>query len=237
MSFGCDISTGYTVTPSSSMLQPDNRLYQSPGRNILFSPESPQGSVYSSSFTITPGTCVLIDAYNLPENQPIYVNRIVKSTGSVGVPDMCDPCAIQCAAYGLPGTVVFRERMRLGCSKEPWQLIKTADNVTTQLLIAVPGMYELELSSVGMLGTLEVEYISWDMRLTVGLPSAYYVDTCSSNDYYNSMDDIISSDSDNDITTGSDGKLKVKIVSGDTKNNLKYGSDRAAFLHADSGTM
>lgn len=180
MSCGCSIVTGYAVSPMSNCPPMEGRLLQSPGKNILFSPDTPQGTIFSPSITVTPGKCVLIDAYNMPKDQPIYVNRIVKSTSGPVQVDMCDPCAIKCAALGAPGTIMFRERMRMGCTGAPWQLLNSDQTVPViQLLVAVPGTYELELSDTNMLGDMEVEYVGWDLSLTPYLPKDYFAGVCS----------------------------------------------------------
>lgn len=170
----CDISTGYYVNNTQSCVT-DNRVIVSPGKSILFSPETPQGTVFSPTFSVYPGSAILIDAYNMPLDQPIYVNRVVKSTTAPITGDPCDPCAMN-GAYGTSGVITFRERMTLGGKPNAWRLIKTAEPATQtlQLLVAVPGTYELELSDTNMLGDLEVEYAEWLINATPCLPFNYF---------------------------------------------------------------
>ena len=168
------ISTGAYVNTSTCDAQA-GLVYKSPGKVILFSPESPYDVKYSPSFTVKAGSAVLIDAYNMPEDGYIYVNRLVKTTTPLPVGNNCDPCAMH-AAYGTGGVVLFRERMRLGCTDElGWRLQKYTDKATiAQMLVAVPGTYELELDDVSMIGDLEVELMEWSMELTPYLPREYF---------------------------------------------------------------
>lgn len=153
-------------------------LTATPGKSVLFSPESPQGYVYSPSFTIVPGQIVLIDAYNLTYDLPIYVNRVLISTTGAGTGDNCDPCAMG-SAYGSAGVITFRERMSLGRDIRCWELVKYSTEECEyqsklQLMIAVPGTYELELSDASMLGDMQVEYQEWTAVLTPTLPPSYH---------------------------------------------------------------
>lgn len=174
-------STGYyagvsTCSSGASVILP------TPGKSILFSPETPQGEIFSPSFTVVPGSSVLIDAYNMPTNAPIYVNRVLKSNYGPRTGDNCDPCAIG-NVYNTPGIVTFRERMTLGTSADCWQLIKYSGSdepqSKLQMLILVPGIYQLELSETEMLGDMQVEYMQWDNGLTPGLPAVYHAGVCT----------------------------------------------------------
>lgn len=180
----CDshISTGFVAGPRNSCVPNGNILAASPGRTILFSPETPLDTKFSDTFTVDPGRCVLIDTYNMPFDKAIYVNRVVKSTTRPISGDSCDPCAMA-AAYGTRDVIVFRERMMLGSvNGEPWQLVKTEGGVAiVQMLIVVPGTYELELMDDNMLGDLEVEYMSFSMEQMPVLPSKYFMPSACNN--------------------------------------------------------
>ena len=178
MRCGSNIVTG-AVVPGTGYAMPSNDyIVQSPGKVVLFSPETPQGTIFSRSIAVPAGTAVLIDAYNMPVNHHIWVNRIVKSTTAPFTGDPCDPCAMN-AAYGTEGVVVFRERMTLAGGLNSWALIKHDDdrcdvNTVLQLLIVIPGMYELELEDTTMLGDMEVEYMTWPMTLIPYMPKEYF---------------------------------------------------------------
>lgn len=184
MNCGSGVCTGYVKARSSC--EPVNKaLVASPGKTILFSPESPTDQKYSAAFTVTPGSAVLLEAYNLPVQQNIYVNRIVKSTAAFPVGDACDPCSLT-GAYGVDGVIVFRERMTLGNGWKSWVLRReydipglaggTPSNAQSilQLMVVVPGTYELELEDVSMLGDLEVEYSVWPVNSMPDLPKEYF---------------------------------------------------------------
>lgn len=168
ISTGAYVGTGLCDTQAGMVLK-------SPGKTILFSPESSYDVKYSPSFTVKAGSAVLVDAYNMPEDSYIYVNRLVKTTTALPVGNNCDPCAMH-GAYGTDGVVLFRERMRLGCKDElGWRLQKhTGKDTISQMLIVVPGTYELELNDVSMLGDLEVELVEWNLTLTPQLPQNYF---------------------------------------------------------------
>lgn len=167
----CNIETGYdlqqgAVTDTSTCIE------ESPGRGILFSPKTPVGTIYSAPIWLDYGRAMLVEAYNMPVDKHIFVNRVVLSAScptdrSVGC--NCDPLMMQ-QAYGSPGVITFRARMKLGNSFD-WKL--TAEK--PQLFIAVPGCYyEFELEDPDMLGDLEVEYKFIDATKLPNLPACYY---------------------------------------------------------------
>lgn len=170
-----DIQTGYAVQSNPCAAVTGGVMVPTPGKNILFCPDTPHGTIFSPSFTVVPGQVVLIDAYNMPQDYHIFVNRIVKSNFGPMAGDNCDPCAFD-HAFGSDGKITFRERMTLGGSNEHWSLIKRADvsQSRLQLMIAVPGIYELELEEADMLGTMEVEYLAWDAIILPYLPKEYF---------------------------------------------------------------
>lgn len=182
MKCGSNISTGFVTGPRNSCVSNGNILAAAPGRTILFSPETPLDTKFSDTFTVDPGRCVLIDTYNMPFDKAIYVNRVVKSTTRPISGDSCDPCAMA-AAYGTKDVIVFRERMMLGSDyNEPWRLVKTEGGVCIlQMLIVIPGTYELELMDDNMLGDLEVEYMSFSMEQMPVLPSKYFTPSACNN--------------------------------------------------------
>ena len=167
----CNIETGYdlqqgAVTDTSTCME------DSPGRGILFSPKTPVGTIYSAPVWLDNGRSMLVEAYNMPADKHIFVNRVVLSANCPSAKSVgcnCDPLMMQ-QAYGSPGGIMFRARMKLGNSFD-WKL--TAEK--PQLLIAVPGCYyEFELEDPDMLGDLEVEYKFIDATKLPNLPACYY---------------------------------------------------------------
>lgn len=170
-----DIQTGYSTLNNPCGPVTGGVMMPTPGKNILFGPDTPQGTIFSPSFTVVPGQVVLIDTYNMPQDYYIYVNRIVKSNFGPMTGENCDPCAFD-RAFGSDGKITFRERMTLGGSNEHWSLIKRADvsQSRLQLMIAIPGIYELELENTNMLGNMEVEYFAWEATILPYLPKDYF---------------------------------------------------------------
>lgn len=169
----CNVVTGYTVTgnpvPESSCVT------VSPGKTILFSPETPQDTKFSAPFLVSAGDAVIIDAYNLVENEKIFVNRLVMSS-------YCRPRGNNCnaddmaGAYGRDGTISFEERMTMGNAPERWSLLNDSDNPRLQLLIAVPGLYRLEIEHPDIVladGLLEVEYLRFKTA-DMSIPDCYH---------------------------------------------------------------
>lgn len=172
-----NISTGSYTTPRPVCPPEQNTpLMKSPGKIIFFSPESPVDIKYSPSVTVEPGQALLITSYNWGNvnDARIYVNTIVKSTTPPRCGgNNCNPCDMA-YAYGTDGVIVFRQRMLLG--RYYWFLSKQ----DAQLLIALPGMYELEVSDMEMLGKdLEVEGIF--MPAPHNLPEEYFAGFSNSN--------------------------------------------------------
>ena len=64
--------------------------------------------------------------------------------------------------------------MTLGNDRRQWQLFKTSTFSILQMMIMIPGTYELELSDVSMLGDLEVEYMRWNLPVTPNMPFSYF---------------------------------------------------------------
>ena len=93
----CNIETGYdlqqgAVTDTSTCIE------ESPGRGILFSPKTPVGTVYSAPIWLDNGRAMLVEAYNMPADKHIFVNRVVLSAScptdrSAGC--NCDPLMMQ----------------------------------------------------------------------------------------------------------------------------------------------
>lgn len=180
------VSTGY-VPQGAPCKQDDGTGQIVPDITVLFSPDSPPDSVTSvKSIPVMAGQAVLIEAYNMPDDMPIYVNRIIKASYPPYTGVTCPPCAMP-YVQGPDGYTVFKERMTLG-SENCWTLIKSNSESECasrlQLIITVPGLYELELSSVEMLGSLQVQYIRWELGLTPNMPSLYYAGVCMPNRLY-----------------------------------------------------
>lgn len=168
-----NISTGFFR--GSTRVANDSTPMFTPGRTVLFSSNSPMDMIYSPTFTVEPGLAVLIETYNMPDAFPIYVNRLVRASFAPPTATPCPPCNME-ALPGPEGTIMNRERMTLGDGDKWWRLYKNSagDDSVLQLMIMVPGLYELELSDRDMLGDLQVEYITWNLSLTPYMPSVYY---------------------------------------------------------------
>lgn len=118
---------------------------------VLFSPETPPGTVLSPRLTVIPGVAYLISAYNLPSDRKIYLNQVSTGTIASGI----------CSGRNRDQDF-FIQRFVLG-GEERW----TMDAERPQLLLAAPGRYRLELENEDMLGAeLQVEYTSWPLKDT-----------------------------------------------------------------------
>lgn len=171
---GCAVSTGYVQNaPRAGKVDCVN---VAPGKQNLFSPETAPGTQFSSAFTISPGMVGLIEAYNMVNDLSIYVNRVIRSSLCPPIGSSCDPCAMG-AVFGNDGAISYTERMTLG-DPAKWSLFKaSADEGVhrTQLLIAVPGIYQLELEdSAAQLGSMDVELQLLSVDELCHLPSEYF---------------------------------------------------------------
>lgn len=170
----CNIVTGMTlgasVTPSGSC------LVASPGKKILFSPQTPAGTDRSETFTVTPGFAILIDAYNMVEDYKIFLDRVIVTSECITAGNACADDMRKAA--GSDPVIVFRERMTLGNNPAYWTLCKFSDPSKfsrCQLLIAVPGTYQLELQDPAVqLGNLEVEYQQFKLADLGHIPANYF---------------------------------------------------------------
>jgi len=172
----CNITTGLTL--GASVTPQGTCLVSSPGKVVLFSPTTLSGTDRSVAFTIPAGMGVLIDAYNMVPGYHIYLNRLVVTSECLTAGNACNPEDYSKAGSSQP-VVVFRERMTLGNNPDRWSLYKQPDeskgNSRCQLLITVPGTYELELEDVSVqLGDMEVEYKSFKLADVGHLPDVYY---------------------------------------------------------------
>jgi len=151
---------------------PEQRIQNTPGKEILFSPNTPPGTIYSHVFTVGPGQVVLIDAYNMPDFSWVRVNRVaVSNYAPIVIDGPCPPCNM--LKRDPDGQITFEAPMTLGC--EPcWRLFRNSDiDQQLQLMFMVPGMYRLELKDTDMLGDLEVEMQRWVMANTPSIPHNY----------------------------------------------------------------
>lgn len=143
----------------------------------LFTPETPDNTQYSEPIHVQPGTSILIEAYNMASSVPIYVNKIVTATYNHNTASMCPPCCVP-SVISPESQIVFRSRVTLGDGMDYWKLEAdsgTENNTVAQLMIQIPGSYELELSDPdSLLGILYVHYYKWDSRLVQGLPFKYH---------------------------------------------------------------
>lgn len=173
----CNIITGYTVGGKTSTKDGDC-VHVSPGKTVLISPETPQGTQYTRTITVAPGEAVLIEAFNLVEDYHLYVNRVIRSSECAKMGCACDPQDLA-NTYGAEGSISFRTRMTLGNSPELWSLIKYSDatkDSRLQLMITVPGMYELELEEPDTQlaqGLTWVDYQRFRLEQVGTLPFAY----------------------------------------------------------------
>lgn len=172
----CNVVTGYTVNPVPT---PDsNCVSVSPGKTILFSPTTIQGTKFSDHFVVGAGDVIIIDAYNMMDGYHIWVNRLVMSSYCRQQGCNCDGDAMA-NALGRDGAISFSERMTLGNDVNGWSLYRSADPQQysrLQLIINVPGIYNLELEdpdAMLMPGTLEVEYLRCKASDMMTLPAQY----------------------------------------------------------------
>lgn len=120
----------------------------------IFTPLS--NKVYSSPVIVEVGQAIVIDLYNMPGlPYEIYTNRV--SLGHIDTPtgESCTPCGTQKhIGNRFEADVLFRQRMNLACPQE-WIF----NQGKTQMIIAIPGAYEFELSSEDLLyRDLQMEY-------------------------------------------------------------------------------
>lgn len=171
-----EISTGRFIEQNRS--RRDDRLITSPGNLILFDAYSSAEDKFSPFFSIQPGEAALIDAYNLDYDQYIYLNRLVVSSYAPTTGCNCDPRDMQ-GAYGQPGQITYIARMTLGGDDRAWALYNPSSSQCEhrrrlQMLLAIPGKYNLELDDVSMLGSLRVEAQIWKLTQTPYLPNNYF---------------------------------------------------------------
>ena len=162
-----DISIGHTIaTPCCDF---DGPVVPAPGgRHILFCPDSPADDKFSRPFIIPEGRTFLLDAYNLPNNKPIYVRRVILSSTPPYIGDNSNICD-RVRPYVEQAKVIFRAPMRLG--GKDWKLCAPDE---FQLLMTIPGTYQLELSDITMLGNLEVEYTIFANEDMLHYPFNYF---------------------------------------------------------------
>lgn len=169
----CNVTTGYSLSASASASS-GTCLVATPGKVILFSPETLAGTDRSIPFTITPGNAALIDAYNLTADYHVYLNKAIYTSTCKVQGCACDPKSIS----GISTPVrMYGERMTLGGNPENWSLIKYSDESKVsrlQLLIAIPGTFELELEDPdAQLGNMEIEMQVFPIK-ELHLPDNYF---------------------------------------------------------------
>ena len=171
---GCNIVTGVALSPAFS--PKGTCLVSSPGKRVLFSPTTPAGTDRSEPITITPGNAILIDAYNMATDLHIYVIRVVVTSECITQGNACSD-DMKSAGRTAP-VVVYRERLTIGNDPDKWTLCKYSDNTKVsrcQLLLAIPGTYQLELESPDeQLGDLEVEAQAFKLSDLGMLPKNYF---------------------------------------------------------------
>lgn len=145
---------------------------------VLFHELSPRESKLSNVFPVREKEIAVIETYNMPSGYHIYTNRVIWSSPIPITGPMCGTDNA-CKQMRQEGEVLFRERMTLGyAGLENWSLYRPSTGCTKnprlQLIIAVPGVYELELEDESMLGDLLVTYTIFNKELTSPLPFDYY---------------------------------------------------------------
>jgi hypothetical protein len=141
--------------------------------NILFAPGSEFSNAVSHVFSVDAGQVIVIDAYNFPEGLTIQLNRVLQAGPGIPTGASCPPCG----QPDLDGraTIQYEKPMDLGCGSEYWRLTQTK----TQMVIAVPGSYVLELNEQEFLSTdLYVEYIKHTRAALGQLPEIYFGGVC-----------------------------------------------------------
>lgn len=172
----CDIDTGYI--PGGAPLPPsDTCVVSTGGRRVLICPETALDASTTETFSVQPGQAVIIDAYNMVEDKHIYVQRVVRQAYCASVGVACNPRDLRSVGAAPQGPIAFYERMTLG-DPDLWSLVRASESSggrsRLQLIIAVPGVYRLELEDPeSQLGELEVECMAMDLR-DLHLPDAYF---------------------------------------------------------------
>lgn len=167
------VDTGYIE------YKPGNNEY-APGANVIERPPTVRGCILfdhlshvdqplSPIIDVEPGDVVLIDAYGISLGLELSVNRVLKAG--------YDPLSYEsaCNRHDVPLSRMFEifqsKRMALGPKGEAgWTL--TEDQ--TQLLIALPGSYQLECNIDPVpTDVLYVTYQKWNQYKLPQLPVAY----------------------------------------------------------------
>lgn len=174
----CDNELSFGVYLPNTHGGDQRKLALPSGMRVLFNEYSPRESKLSIPFLVRDKDIALIETYNMPSDYYIYVNRVVWSSPIPITGPMCGTDNA-CKQMNQEGEVLFRERMTLGyAGLENWSLLKPstncAKNPRLQLMIGVPGVYELELQDESMLGDLLVTYTILSKELTSPLPFDYY---------------------------------------------------------------
>lgn len=177
----CNIDTGYEY--ASVVSQSTLCKASTPGRVILFSPDTLPGVSSSPEFYIPNGQVGLIEAYGL-ELAPDYHINLERLVIQPKCSEQITACGTDVANVPKGGSsTVFWGPMTLGNDPEMWSLIKYSDTNEAgktyhdrlQLLIPIPGTYRLRLESPNeQLGSLEVEFSTIKASDLKDVPSCYY---------------------------------------------------------------
>lgn len=169
--FDCNVATGYVPAPPVPA-QGGDCVTTSPGKTLLFTPDTMIGTEYSPIFVILPGQAVILDSYNLVPGYSIFVERLVRSS-------YCPPVGCACQdlsrAGGQDGVTAFAELMKLG--GKVWRLFKSEDGLSDilQIVMTIPGIYRLKLEDPdAQLGTMEVEAQYCKRADLGGVPDTYF---------------------------------------------------------------
>jgi hypothetical protein len=118
---------------------------------ILFSPESRLGQIYSRRVIINPGQAALFSVFNLPPDRKIFTNYAIVGLGSEGTAEN-----------------FYQARVTLG-NPDDW--VFTTEKF--QKVITLPGHFQFELDGEDLLGEyLYMTFITWQLSDT---PVDYFV--------------------------------------------------------------
>lgn len=133
-------SSGQFVTPRSSA-------------NVLFSSMPPFDNAKSELIHINFGQLLIVDAYQMPADKKIFLNRLI--IGNRGVRPTLQKPGIDRdpAALNLSGTLMFWKRMDLN-GADQWELSATKN----MLFLTIPGVYQFELEDSSMVDDIYVEF-------------------------------------------------------------------------------
>lgn len=149
------INTGQVIQGSTFVGSPSSGQFATPrsSARVLFSSTPPFDSAKSEFIHVTYGTLLIVDAYQMPADKKIFLNRLV--IGNRGIRPMPQKPGIDRDpdSLHLSGTLMFWKRMDLNGS-EQWEMSATKN----MLFMTIPGVYQFELEDPSMVEDIYVEY-------------------------------------------------------------------------------